>query len=177
MRSDWRKVAVGVAAVALAVVVGGLGWAMKTNGDRAEKWRDRAISAEEIVDGQRVLIGQRTRALNRRTTQVNRLADKLRDTRTSLRRSEGDDSSLARRQRELANEKARVEDERRQLQSQQAALETVASDVLTCNNGLVDVLGAVLDEDWDWLLSYVNSRLASCTDAGASLDSYQRRFG
>jgi hypothetical protein len=86
-------------------------------------------------------------------------------------------TSLARRQRELANEKARVEDERRQLQAQQAALETVASDVLSCNSGLVDVLGAVLDEDWDWVAINGSSRLASCSDAGASIDSYQRRFG
>ena len=129
------------------------------------------------VDGQRVLIGQRTQALNRRTTQVNKLADRLRDTRTALRRSEGYVSTLACRQRELANEKARVEDERRQLQSQQAALETVATDFLSCNNGLVDVLSAVLDEDWDWVLYYGRSRLASCTDASESLDSYQRRFG
>jgi hypothetical protein len=173
----WQKLAIAAGAIALAACLGGLAWAMKTNGDRAEAWRDRAITAEEIVDGQRVLIGQRTQALNRRTTQVNRLADRLRDTRTALRRSEGDVTSLARRQRELANEKARVEDERRQLQAQQAALETVASDVLSCNSGLVDVLGAVLDEDWDWVAINGSSRLASCSDAGASIDSYQRRFG
>lgn len=174
----WRTRPLVLVAVAVVVAaVGALTFAVKTNRDRAEDWRQRAIAAEEIVEGQRVVIGQRSQALNRRTLQVNRLAEKLRTTRTALRRSEGDVTSLARRQRELANEKARVEDERRQLQAQQAALELVASDFIDCNDGLFDVLGAVLDEDWTWVSIYVRSRLSSCTDASSSLDVYRSQFG
>jgi septal ring factor EnvC (AmiA/AmiB activator) len=170
-RIGWATLAV--------VVLGGFGLlavAVHQNRDRAEGWRQRAIGAEEIVEGQRVVIAQRSRELNRRTTQVNALTEKVRATRTALRRSEGDVSELARRQRALANEKARVEDERRQLEAQQAALTGVASDFLACNNGLVDVLGAVLDEDWSWVSIYGRSRLSSCTEASASLDSYRQRF-
>ena len=167
-------------AVVALVVLGGasvLSVAVKQNRDRAEGWRQRAIGAEEIVEGQRVVIATRSQELNRRTTQVNTLTARVRATRTALRRSEGDVSELARRQRALANEKARVEDERRQLQAQQAALEGVAADVLSCNSGLVDVLGAVLDEDWSWVSLYGRERLSSCSEASASIDSYRGRFG
>ena len=172
----WRILAIALALAALAAV-GALGWATKTNNDRAERWRQRTIAAEEVVEGQRIVIGQRSQELNRRTTQVNRLAAKLRATRAALQRSEGDVSSLSRRQRELANEKARVEDERRQLQAQQAALTTVASAFIDCNEGLFDVLDAVLDEDWSWVSLYVRDRLSPCSDAEARLDSYLERFG
>jgi hypothetical protein len=46
----------------------------KQNHDRAEGRRRRAVTAEEVVSGQRIVIGQRSQALNLRTTQVNRLA-------------------------------------------------------------------------------------------------------
>ena len=177
MDRRWTRALAVALSLAVLAGIGVLGVAVKTNRDRAEAWRDRAITAAEVVDGQRVLIGQRSAALNRRTTQVNRLAGKLRTTRAALRRSEGDVSSLARRQRELANEKARVEDERRQLQAQQAALYAVASDVIECNGGLFDVLGAVLDEDWSWVSTYGRDRLSTCSDAESSVDAYQERFG
>ncbi len=86
-------------------------------------------------------------------------------------------NSLTRRQRELANEKAHVEDERRQLQAQQAALVSVASGFIDCSDGLVDVLNAVLDEDWSWVSIYGRDRISSCSDANASLDSFRARFG
>ncbi len=155
---------------------GALALVAKANRDRAEDWRQRAIAAAEVVRGQRVVIGERSKALNLRTTQTNRLAAKLRSTRSALQRSEGDVSSLSRRQRELANEKARVEDERRQLQTQQAALVGVASGFIDCSDGLFDVLDAVLDEDWSWVSIYGRDRIGSCTDANASLDSYRARF-
>ena len=172
-----RRIAWATLTVAALCVFGLLALALKQNRDRAEGWRQRAIAAAEIVEGQRVVIGQRSRALNQRTTQVNTLTAKVRTTRTALRRSEGDVTQLARRQRQLANEKARVEDQRRQLEAQQAALTGVASGFLACNNGLVDVLGAVLDENWSWVSIYGRSRLSSCTEASASLDSYRQRFG
>ena len=156
---------------------GVLGLVGKENRDRAEDWRQRAIAAAEVVSGQRVVIGERSQALNLRTAQLNRLAAHLRDTRKALHRSEGDVSSLARRQRELANEKARVEDERRQLQAQQAALVSVASGFIDCSDGLFDVLDAVLDEDWSWVSIYGRDRIGSCGNANASLDSYRQRFG
>ena len=172
-----RRKLVWVALVLTLAGAGVLAFVGKQNHDRAEGWRQRAIAAEEVVSGQRIVIGQRSQALNLRTTQVNRLAAKLRRTRSALDRSEGDVSSLSRRQRELANEKARVEDERRQLQTQQAALVSVASGFIDCSDGLFDVLDAVLDEDWDWVSIYGRDRISSCSDANASLDSYRSRFG
>jgi hypothetical protein len=166
----WLAIALTVAGAA------GLAFIGKQNHDRAEGWRQRAIAAEEVVSGQRIVIGQRSQALNLRTTQVNRLAAKLRGARTALDRSEGDVSSLARRQRELANEKARVEDQRRLLETQSAALVNVASGFIDCSDGLFDVLDAVLDEDWDWVSIYGRDRIGSCSDANASLQSYRERF-
>lgn len=178
-RATWdvAKVVLAVLLVLALGAIGTLAWATKSNADRAEGWRIRAIAAGEIVEGQRILIGQRSQALNRRTTQVNTLARKLRATRVALRRSEGDVSSLARRQRELADEKAQVEDARRQLETQQGALESVASGFIECNDGLFDLLDAVLDQDWGWVSIYATDRLSGCTTASARLDVYIRQFG
>jgi small-conductance mechanosensitive channel len=154
MHSLWRRIAVVVLVLALLAGAGVLALAVKANHDRAEDWRQRAIA-----------------------TQANRLAGKLRATRSALQRSEGDVSSLTQRQRELANEKARVEDERRQLQAQQAALVSVASGFIDCSDGLFAVLDAVLDENWNWVSIYGRDRISSCADANSSLDSYRARFG
>ena len=99
---------------------------------RAEDWHRRAIVAEESVTGLRVVIVERSRALNRRTVQANQLVSELHSTRAALRRSKVNVGTLTRRQRELANENARIEKERRKLQTRQAALETIASKLSGC---------------------------------------------
>jgi hypothetical protein len=63
--------------VALVVTLAGAGvpaFVGTQNHDRAEGRRRRAVTAEEVVSGQRIVIGQRSQALNLRTTQANRLA-------------------------------------------------------------------------------------------------------
>ena len=98
-----------LAVVALFVVAAPLGRAVYTNRDRAEDWHRRAIVAEESVGGLRTVIVERSRALNRRTVEANRLAGQLHSTRAALRRSKVNVGTLTRRQRELAYENARIE--------------------------------------------------------------------
>ena len=69
-----RRKFVWVAIVLTVAGAVGLAFVGKQNHDRAEGWHQRAVAAEEVVSGQRIVIGQRSQALNLRTTQVNRLA-------------------------------------------------------------------------------------------------------
>jgi hypothetical protein len=163
------------ALVALAVVfvLGTLGLIVKSNRDRAADWHRRAVAAEESVGGLRVVIGQRSRALNRRTVQANQLVSKLGSTRTALRRSKVNVGALTRRQRQLANENARIENERRKLRTRQAALVTIASKLSACNKGL----SAAQGKNPRSLAASARARLASCRRAGASLDAYLEQFG
>jgi peptidoglycan hydrolase CwlO-like protein len=120
-----------------------------------------------------VVIGQRSRALNRRTVQANQLVSKLGSTRTALRRSKVNVGALTRRQRQLANENARIENERRKLRTRQAALVTIASKLSACNKGL----SAAQGKNPRSLAASARARLASCRRAGASLDAYLEQFG
>ena len=90
----------------------------------ADAWHRRAIASEEIVGGLRVVIGERSQALNQRTKQANELAGRLGLTRTELSRSRVSVGALTRRQRQLARENARAD---AALRKQRAALQTTAS--------------------------------------------------
>jgi chromosome segregation ATPase len=158
--------------LAFVIPAGALALTVKSNRDRAEDWHQRAIAAEETVVGLRVVIGERSRALNRRTVQATQLASRLHSTRSALRRSKVSVGTLTRRQRELASENARVEDQRRKLQKRQAALAAIASRLSACNKGLGGVSGAAKGKRVT-----AQSRLTSCKRAGASLDSYLEQFG
>ena len=162
------KVKLALGALVLVVVAAPFVRAVYTNRGRAEDWHRRAIVAEESVAGLRVVIVERSRALNRRTVQANQLVSELHSTRAALRRSKVDVGTLTRRQRELANENARIEKERRKLQTRQAALETIASKLSACAKSLDGVQG----KRPRTISATASSRLASCRRAGASLDAY-----
>lgn len=161
-------VRLALGALVLFVVAAPLARAVYTNRDRAEDWHRRAIVAEESVGGLRAVIVERSRALNRRTVQANELVSELHSSRAALRRSKVNVGTLTRRQRELANENARIEKERRALRARQAALETIASKLSVCTKGL----DAVQGKPPRTISASVSSRLASCRRAGASLDAY-----
>ena len=134
----------------LVLAVLAAGWAAyeaRQNGQAADAWHQRAVEYEEQVNGLRTLIGERSAQLNNRTRQANALASNLRSTRSQLRRSEGDVTSLSRRQRELANEKAHLEDERRSLQQQANILTVGESGCINCKSYLIDVINALIDEN------------------------------
>jgi hypothetical protein len=172
-----RTVVTVLALLLLAALAGGASTLAYLNAERAQDWKLRAerldLNAAEL---NRLLI-DRSEQLNQRTRDLNSSAQAVRDARAALRRSELDVASLSSRQRALANEKAQVEDEREQLEVQRAALETVAGSYITCKNGLVDLVRAVANDDWDWIDWYYDGIAAACDAAEGALDSYLTSYG
>jgi chromosome segregation ATPase len=127
--------------IVFVLVVGMLANSVRKNNSRAEDWHRRAIAAEEIVGGLRAVIAERSQALNERTRQANVLAATLASNRGALRKSKVSVGSLSRLQRELATDYARAEAELKKLRSQRAALQSVASALNACSQGLEAVAG------------------------------------
>lgn len=166
-RSRFRKNRMPLLLSAVALVLAGLtAWAlyaMHVNEVRAHAWEKRAHVLQHDESQLQSLLTARTRLLNERIDQVNGLARKLRRSQVALGQSQGDVSSLEVRQRELANEKA-------QLQDQQAALDQVASNYVTCKQDLIQLLSDVAngyDTSYDY--SAANS---DCSNADSSLQGY-----
>lgn len=168
-----RKLVLAISiAVLLLLAAGWFAYAAHTNNDAARDWKQRSIELEEQVNGLRTLIGERSAELNERTRQANRIAANLRSTRTALRRSEGDVSSLAQRQRELANDKAQLEDERRALQQQAGDLAEIAGRYIACKSSLVDVINALIDEDYSSASYEIDIANSRCDSAASALNAY-----
>jgi len=168
-----------LALVLVVLAVLAAGWAAYTarvNGQAADAWHQRAIEYEEQVDGLRTLIGERSAQLNTRTRQANALASNLRSTRGKLQRSEGDVTSLSRRQRELANEKAQLEDERRALQQQASTLTDIASRYIDCKSSLIDVINALIDENYSDASYEIGLARSYCDSASSALNAYVNAY-
>jgi chromosome segregation ATPase len=125
--------------IVFVLVVGMLANSVRKNNGRAEDWHRRAVAAEEIVGGLRVVLAERSQALNERTRQANLLAGTLASSRGALRETKSSVGSLTRRQRQLATDKARAEADLRKLRTQRAALQSVASALNACSQGLESV--------------------------------------
>lgn len=169
--SGWRRrlVLVGLP-VAAVLIIGGLAVAVWLNHERASDWQARATTSMTRV---RALIGvveQRTGELAVRTNALNDAAAKLGTAQNRLQRSEGDVRQLARRQRQLAAEKADIEDQR-------AALERIATLYSSCTSGLADLLSAVIDNDYTYALSHDDAVYAGCNQAADELNSFQQANG
>lgn len=106
------KVKVALVALVVLVVAVPLARASKSNKDRAEDWHRRAIVAEEAVGGLRAVIAERSRALNERTLQANRLASQLDSRGLLLEKSKVNVGTLTQRQQQLATENKRLTAER-----------------------------------------------------------------
>ena len=128
--------------VVFVLVVGMLLNSVRTNNGRAEDWRRRAVAAEEVSGGLRVVIADRSRALNQRTRQANVLAATLASSRGALRQTKSRAGALAQQQRQLAGDFAQAETARRKLAAQRAALASVASALSACSEGLQSVVAA-----------------------------------
>ena len=151
------------------LVVGMLANSVRKNNDRAEEWRRRAVAAEEVAGGLRVVLADRSRVLNQRTRQANILIDTLASSRGALRETKGSVNALSRRQRQLASEKARAETERRELRTQRAALASVASTLGACSQGLEAVIADARGGQPKAALAKANPLLAECNRAQARL--------
>lgn len=152
-----------VIAVVLAAVAGWAIFAMHANEQRALSWQRRAQKLQANSTQLEALLAARTRLLNQRIDQLNRLAGKLKRSQVALNQSQGDVSSLEERQRQLANEKA-------QLQDQQRALDNIAGAYVSCKQDLVQLLSDGAN-GYDTTYSYGTAN-TDCTNADTSLQSY-----
>ena len=128
--------------VVFVLVVGMLANSVRANNSRAEDWRRRAVAAEEVAGGLRVVLADRSRALNQRTRQANVFAATLASSRGALRQTKSRAGALAQQQRQLAGDFAQAETARRKLAAQRAALASVASTLSACSQGLQSVVAA-----------------------------------
>ena len=160
------RLATLVLCVLLTILIGVAGWglyAMHVNEQRAVSWQHRAQKLQANAAQLQSLLDARTRLLNQRIDQMDRLARKLKLAQVALGQSQGDVSSLEKRQRQLANEKA-------QLQDQQRLLDKVAGGYVTCKQDLIQLLSDFANS-YDTTSSYDTAN-TDCTNADASLQSY-----
>jgi hypothetical protein len=174
-RFEGWKVKGALAALALLLVLAPAACAVKKNKDRAEDWHRRAIVAEESVGGLRAVIAQRSRALNQRTLQANRLVGRVNSSGKALRQSKASVGALARRQSTLTSENARIAKESRKAQAREATLETIASKLAACGKGLGSAVQAPVKRGRRAASPAVRSLLASCRKTGDDLDSFLRQ--
>lgn len=165
------KVRAALIALGVAIVAIPLLRAVEANKGRAEGWHRRAVVAEESVSGLRVVIADRSRALNRRTVQANRLVTQLHSNRASLQQSKVNVSSLTQRQKTLAKENARTETKLDALQSRTAALERIARHLDSCTNALLRASGPAAGKN----AAKLRSLRTSCAQASADLSAYLAR--
>ena len=162
------KVKLALAATAAVIVVLPFARAAMVNHGRAEDWHKRAVVAEESVGGLRAVIAERSRALNQRTIQANRLAATVDVNGTALRRSKVSLGALARRQQDLTREYASVVTERNKLRTRLATAERLGSTLSACAHGAGAGPGKRTT-------AAAKSRLVSCKRASASFDAYLRQ--
>lgn len=172
-----RRVLALVVVLGLAVALAGVAALAYSNKSRADRWEDRAFTLERNTEQLNGLLIERSTQLNERTRELNTLAAKVQRQQSALTRSESDVASLSRRQRELAAEKAEVEDSRAALRVQSRELNSVANAFVACKDGLVALLGYVLDGDQSSASAVVDSVGADCSRAESLLLDYRSRFG
>jgi hypothetical protein len=172
---------VGVTTLAVTVVfvlvVGMLLNSNRQNNNRAEDWRHRAVAAEEVAGGLRVVIADRSKALNQRTRQANVLAATLASSRGKLRQSKSRAGALAEQQRQLATDFAQAETSRRKLSAQRAALASVAYALSACSQGLQSVVAAAQNGKPKAELAKAQPFVTQCTRARARLGAVRESGG
>lgn len=152
----------------LIVLLGSLSVAVfvaVANKSRADRWRSRSVQLQANAAALNVVVIRRTQVLNARIHQLDAMAAKVKRSQTALSQSEGDVQSLEQRQRQLANDKAQLEDER-------VALTDVASNYITCKDDLQNAVQAIADQDWVWIDTYAPQVNSDCDTADTSLQGF-----
>lgn len=163
--------------VVFALVVGMLLNSNRQNNNRAEGWRHRAVAAEEVARGLRVVIADRSKTLNQRTRQANVLAATLASSRGKLRQSKSRAGALAQQQRQLASDFAQAETARRKLSAQRVALASVASTLSACSQGLQSVVAAAQNGKPKAELAKAQPFLTKCNRARTRLGAVRESAG
>ena len=175
-RPPWRKrLLLGGLVLCFLLLAGAgaaAGYLAFTNKERADLWEARAVDLEGDVAALERVVAERTDDLNERTDDLNAMAAKIVQAERTIARSEADVRSLEQRQRRLANEKAQVEDARAALALQASAMEDVAGAFIECNDGLVEYLGYIVEEDYVSASSEYGRINGYCQDAEDRLAQY-----
>jgi TolA-binding protein len=164
-RYSRRGVALAVTIAVLLAAAGAGGYLTFVNKSRADRWEDRAVLLRANVKTLNAVVVRRTELLNQRVRQLNTMATKVKVSQAALAKSEVDVQGLEQRQRQLANEKAQLEDER-------AALTDVASKYITCKGDLENAIQAVANQDWGWINAYGSEVAGDCDAADSSLQGF-----
>ncbi len=172
----WAILAV-LLAVAAIIVASGAAYLAYDNLNRADEWEARVFRLERNTEQLNGLLSERSTQLNERTRELNRIAAKFTRQQNALVESESDVQTLSARQRELAAEKAAVEDSRANLAVQAAALENVADALVACNGGLFQLFGFLVEGDQASADAVVDSVSVDCAAAEASFSEYRFRYG
>ena len=147
------------------------------NRNRAEGWEAQVFRLERNTEQLNGLLVERSTQLNERTRELNTLATTVTRQQNALVRSESDVESLTDRQRELAAEKAALEDSQAALALQSSALEQVADTLVSCNSGLFELFGYVVDGDRASADAIVDAVSQSCALAESRFAGYRARYG
>jgi hypothetical protein len=172
LRRRWPLLLAAVVVLLVVAALSTTGYLAYSNKSRADRWEARSLALERNVDELNVVLVERSNALDARTRELNRIARTVKAQQRALRRSEADVSSLSSRQRALAAEKAAVEDSRAGLAIQASSLEDVADGFVDCKDGLVDLLGYILDEDYFSANAVIGGVADDCQYAESALSSY-----
>ena len=164
-------------ALAFAFALAGVGWLAYTNKTRADDWEARAFRLERNTEQLNGLLVERSTLLNERTREVNQIAKRFARQNTALTRSESDVETLTDRQRQLAAEKAALEDSRASLAIQATALDGVANELVACNDGLFELLGHMAQGNQAAVSALIDGVAADCDSAEQSFAEYRARYG
>jgi hypothetical protein len=166
------KVKAALIALLVVVVCAPFARASMSNKGRADDWRKRAVVAEEAVGGLRVVIAQRSRALNERTVQANQLAAQLDSRGMVLQKTKSSVGTLTRRQRALADTNARVTTERNQLRGRLAKAESLGARLRACNDDLTAVVASAKGKKAAAVSTQAQPLVDSCRKASAAFEAH-----
>lgn len=172
----WLIAAVAVAVVAVLVAAASA-YVAYDNRNRAEDWEERVFRLERNTEQLNGLLVERSTQLNERTRELNKVATTVTRQQNALVRSESDVQNLTARQRQLAAEKAAVEDSRAALAQQSAVLEDVADTLVSCNSGLFELFGYVVEGDRASANAIVGEVSEACALAESRFAGYRARYG
>lgn len=133
------------------------------NRDSARQWRARAIELRHVLDARDTQLAQRTRALTAAGGQLASLGGQV--------------GTLDQRTRQLAAEKAQVEDQRALLQSRSNALTKVAEEEVTCSNDLSLAISHIGAQDNAWLAANGATINQHCQQAQSDLNAFNATYG
>ena len=166
------KVKVALVALLVVVVAAPIARASMSNKGRADDWRRRAVVAEEAVGGLRVVIAERSRALNQRTLQANQLATRLDSNGMVLEKTKGSVGTLTRRQRQLTVENTVVKAERNKLRSRLATAQALASKLRACSDDLAAVVTSAKGKKAATVTARAQPLVEGCRKASTSFQAY-----